>query len=91
MEVLSHLLSFNPYHRVSTRECLNHSIFDPIRVPHNELPALHKIKIDLILESNCFSKPEFLNEELLIEIYKIINNEYKIIKETLTPSISIQN
>ena len=42
-DILSNLLTVNPYFRWTASECLSHPIFEDIRVPAIELNSINKI------------------------------------------------
>jgi serine/threonine protein kinase len=47
VEIVDHLLSFNPYFRPTARELLKHPIFDSVRIKENEIQAKNKIVMEL--------------------------------------------
>ena len=47
IDILEHMLEFNPYFRPTARELLTNKIFDAIRVKNIEEPSTKKIIIDI--------------------------------------------
>ena len=47
VEILTNLLQFNPFFRLSAADCLQHTIFDGIRNPLMERPAPYKIYLQV--------------------------------------------
>jgi hypothetical protein len=45
VELLKGMLEFNPYFRLTARECLKNKIFDDIRISEIEKSAPFKIKL----------------------------------------------
>ena len=81
-QVLKGLMEFNPYFRLTPKECLKSPLFDKIRVPILERDAPLKIFLDIdkddafdyhTQQSKEFTMPR-LRQILLEEIHKVKND-----------------
>jgi hypothetical protein len=55
-------LAFNPHSRIKASSCLKNTLFDSIRVPELEAPAMKQVVIDSYMLSEEITKVETEND-----------------------------
>lgn len=75
------MLEFNPYHRPSAYQLLQHEVFDSIRQRNNELNSKNKIEIKE--DVNDDEKNDYENERKVLSERKHLRDRFlfKIVRE----------
>lgn len=61
------MLTFNPEERWTAQQCVNHKLFDTLRVPDHKVKAKHLIDLSELDGPGMYDYENFTNNSLKVE------------------------